>query len=205
MEVAQITSSNNVFKFSFAFVAQVSTDGRSHIIPVVDNMVLQSGSLIKLFLESQEEVNFYLFHEDLQGGLALLFPKDLLPATIPKDTPVYIPEGNSWMELDSHTGKETFYLLFSAVRLERLEKLYNRYLMLKEKDDITHSVNSILNEIKSLRHENLGKQAEKPIRIAGKLRGNPPSGSLIPMELTSLASEITTTGIYIKSVTIDHK
>jgi hypothetical protein len=134
-----------------------------------------------------------------------LFPKDLLSATIPKDTPVYIPEGNIWMDLDSHTGKETFHLLFSTVRLERLEKLYNHYLMLKEKEGITHSADSILNQIKSLKRENLGKQAEKPIRIAGKLRGNPSSGSLIPMESINLATEITTTGTYIKSVTIDHK
>lgn len=107
--------------------------------------------------------------------------------------------------MDSQTGKETFHLLVSAVRLERLEKLYNHHIMLKEKDDIKQSVESILSQIKSLRRESLGKQAEKPIRIAGRLRGNSPSGSFIPQELSDLASEITTNGTYVKSVTIDHQ
>lgn len=202
---AQVSSASNIFKFHFAFVAQVNTDGRSQIIPVLDNMVLQSGSLIKFYLESQQEGNFYLFHEDSQGELVLLFPKDSLPAKVSKLTPVYIPEGNSWIELDSHTGKETFHLLVSAVRLERLEKLYNHYVMLVEKDDRRQSRESIIGEIKSLKRENLGKQAERPIRIAGKLRGDSPGASFNPVEIVDLASEITTSGTYVKSVIIDHK
>jgi len=205
ISLAQVTSSAKIFKFSLAAVAQVNKDGRSQIIPVVDNMILQSENLIKFFLELEKEGYLYLFHEDSQSELVLLFPKDSLPAKVPKLTPVYIPEGNSWIELDSNTGKETFHLLVSAVRLERLEKLYNHHAMQNEKDDIKQSRESIISEIKSLKRENLGRQAEKPIRIAGKLRGNSPSSSLTLQELSELASEITTSGTYVKSVTIDHK
>jgi hypothetical protein len=205
ISVAQVTSSSKNFRFSLSAVAQVNTSGRSQLIPVVDNMVLQSGNLIKFYLDLEKEGYLYLFHEDSQGELTLLFPKDSLKAKVLKNTSVYIPEGNSWIELDSHTGKETFHLLVSAVRLERLENLYNHHVMLKERDAIKQSVESILNQIKSLKRENFGRQAEKPIRIAGKLRGNSPSDSFIPQELSELASEITTSGTYVKSVTIDHK
>jgi len=54
--------------------------------------------------------------------------------------------------------------------------------------------------ITQVRRENLGRQAERPIRIAGKLRSNSPSGSFIPLEIVDLAAEITTTGTYVKSV-----
>ena len=205
ISVAQVTSSSKNFRFSLAAVAQVITSGRSQLIPVVDNMVLQSGNLIKFYLGLEKEGYLYLFHEDSQGELTILFPKDSLKAKVLKNTSVYIPEGNSWIELDSHTGKETFHLLVSAARLERLENLYTHHVMLKERDDIKQSVESILNQIKSLKRETFGRQAEKPIRIAGKLRGNSPSDSLIPQELSELASEITTSGTYVKSVAIDHK
>ena len=205
ISAAQVTSSSKNFRFSLAAVAQVNTSGRSQIIPVVDNMILQSGNLIKFYLDLEKEGYLYLFHEDSQGELVSLFPKDSLPAKVQKDTPVYIPEGNGWIELDSHTGKEIFHLLVSAVRLERLEKLYNHHIMLKEKEDIKQSRESIIGQIKSLKRENLGKPAERPFRIAGKVRDNSPSGSAFPQELSDLASEITTSGTYVKSVTIDHK
>jgi hypothetical protein len=202
---AQVSSSSKNFKFSLAVVAQVNTSGGSQIIPVVDNMVLQSGNLIKFYLDLEKDGYLYLFYEDPQGDLVLLFPKDFLTAKVPNHTPVYIPKENSWIELDSHTGKETFHLLVSAVCLERLENLYNHHVLLREKDDIELSRESILGEINSLGRKNFGKPAEKPIRIAGKLRGDSSIGSFIPQELRDFASEITTSGIYVKSVIINHK
>jgi hypothetical protein len=205
MAEAQVSSSGKIFKFSLAAVAQVNTNGRHKIIPVVDNMVLHSGNLIKFYLELEKEGYLYLFHEDSQGELTLFFPKNSWSKKVPASTPVYIPEGNSWIELDSNTGKENIHILVSTLRLERLEKLYNHHIMLKEKDDIKQSLESIIGEINSLKRTNFGKQAEKPLRIAGKVRGNSPGSSSIPQELSDMASEITTSGTYVKSVTINHK
>ncbi len=174
ISVAQVTSSSKIFRFSLAAVAQVNTSGRSQIIPVVDNMVLQSGNLIKFYLDLEKEGYLIFSMKILEVSWFFCFRKIRYQQKFEKDTPVYIPEGNNWIELDSRTGKETFHLLVSAVGFERLENLYDHHVMLKEKDDIKQSVESILDQIKSLKRENFGKQAERPIRIAGKLRGNSP-------------------------------
>jgi hypothetical protein len=188
-----------------AAVAKVIKGENHQFIPLSDNIVLQTGNLIKFYFEFEKEAFLYIFHEDSRGALTLLFPKDPQSPKVSQYAPVYIPEGNSWLELDSNTGKETFHLLVSAIQLEGLEKLYNRHNMLKEKDAIKQSVQAILTEIKSLRRENLRTQAERPQMVAGKLRGKSNDGSLTPQELRDAATEVTATGTYVNSVTIDHK
>jgi hypothetical protein len=202
---AQVSPPNKTFKFSLAAVAKVIENGQHQIVPLTDNMVLRAGNLIKFYLELENEGYLYFFHEDSRGVLDRLFPVGSQQERVSKYTPVNIPEGNSWIELDSNTGKETFHLLVSIERLEQLEKLYNQHVILNAKSEINQSAQAILNEIKSLKRQNLLGQAEKPIRLAGKLRGNSSDGSITLADFRNFAVEITTTGTYVKSVTIDHK
>ncbi len=202
---AQVSPSYKTFRFSLAAIAKVIKAGRSQIIPLSDNIVLQASSLIKFYLEMESEGYLYLFHDGSRGELVRLFPQDSQSAIVLKYTPVYVPEADSWIELDSNTGNETFHLIVSAVRLDRLEILYNQHVILKEKSQINKSTKAILDEIKSLRRFNLEGSAEKPIRLAGKLRGNSSNGSITPAVFRNFASEISTTGTYVKSVTIDHR
>ena len=202
---AQVSPPDKTFKFSLAAVAKVTKGGYSQIIPLSDNTVLRLSDLIKFYVELESEGYLYLFHVDSRGDLVRLFPQDSQPAFVLKHTPIYIPEANNWIELDSNTGKETFYLLVSIMRLDQLEKLYSQHVILKEKSQTNHSAKAILDEIESLKRPKLGGQAEKPIRLAGKLRGNSSDGSITLAEFRSFASEITTNGTYVKRVTIDHK
>ena len=202
---AQEYQPNKTFKFTLAAVAKVTENGKPKIVPLADNMVLRSGNLIKFYLELENEGYFYLFHEDSRGEFVRLFPQDSQPPQVLKYTPVYIPEADNWVELDSNTGKETFHLLVSTVRLDQLESLYNQHVILKEKSETSRAAQAILDKIKSLNRPNLGGQAERPIRLAGKLRGNSSDGSITPAEFRGFASEITATGTYTKRVTIDHR
>jgi len=202
---AQETPPEKTFKFSLAAVAKTPTGGRSQIIPLSDDMALQAGSLIKFYLELESEGFLYLFHEGSRGELVRLFPQDSQPGAVLKYTEIYIPEANNWIELDSTSGKETFHLLVSAVRLYQLESLYSQHANFKETSDRYRSSKAILDEIQSLKRPTLKGQAERPIRLAGKLRGNSFDGSITPSEFRSIASKITVKGTYAKSVTIDHR
>lgn len=202
---AQTASPRETTKFSLAVAAKVIKDDTPQIIPLSDNMVLQSGNCIKFYLEFEKEGFLYLFHTDPQGRLLLLFPGGSQAAKIKKHTAACIPGGNNWLELDSNTGKETFHLLVSAVRLEQLEGLYATHRMLKEDNAIRHSARSILAKIEEVRGEKLTSRAERPLRMAGKLRGNPGSDQSIPQAIANSAREITTSGTYVKTITIDHR
>ena len=202
---AQVSSSNTTLKFYYAAIAKVIKDRDSQIITLTDNIVLQSGNLIKFYLELDKEGYYYIFHEDSRGELVILFPKDIKKAIISRKTPIYIPEGNNWIELDSNIGRETFHIVVSAVDLTKLNELYKHHITLKEKDDLKKSGEMILHYIKSLKRQNFEQPAEKPIRIAGKLRGNSSDGLITQADFRNFVVEITTTGTYVKSVTIDHK
>ena len=203
--IAQDSSPNKNFKFLFSAVVQVIQNGQPKIIPLTDNMLLKSGNLIKFYFEFERDGWLYFFYEDSAGDLSLLYPKELEQSKILKFTPVFVPEGFFWIELDSKTGKETFHLIVSSVQLEQLESLYGARIVLKERSDIKQSTQSILAEIKSLGRKSLIRPAEKPLRIAGKLRGNSGSDQPIPIELFSTALEVTASRTYVKSITIDHK
>lgn len=202
---AQVSQTDKTFKFSLAAVAKLTKVGRSQIIPLSDNILLESGSLIKFYLEIESQGWFYLFHEGPRGKLVRVFPKDSQPAFVLECTPVYVPEAASWIELDSNTGKETFHLIVSAVPLERLENLYNQHTMLEKIPDINQSAAAILNEIKLLKGKNLVGRAEKPVILAGKLRGDSSGDSISQQTLMNFASEISTAETYVKSIIIDHK
>lgn len=78
---AQVTLLEGTFKFYLVEVAKFTKGGRSQIIPLSDNMVLQAASLIKFYLELEREGYLYLFHEDSRSELARLFPLNSQPAS----------------------------------------------------------------------------------------------------------------------------
>lgn len=202
---AQVSSSNTTLKFYYAAVAKVIKDRDSQIITLTDNMVLQSGNLIKFYLELDKEGHYYIFHEDSRGELAILFPKGLQKTIAQRKTPIYIPEGNNWIELDSNIGRETFHIIVSAVGLTKLNELYKHHITLKEKDELKKSGEFILHHIKSLKRQNFEQPAEKPIRVAGKVRGNLDGGLVFSNDVINFVSEITITSTYVKTLIIDHR
>lgn len=205
MAEAQVTSPNKPFKFYMSAVAKV-TKGEDHqFIPLQDNIALQTGSLIKFYFEFEKESFLYIFHKDSSGTLTILFPRERQPAKVAQYTPVHIPEGNSWIQLDSNTGKENIYFIVSSAKLENLESLSSKHINMKEKVAVKESSQSILAEIKAIARNDLKKQAERPLRIAGRLRGDPGAEPSIQQELLRSAVEITANRTYVKTIKIDHK
>ncbi len=202
---AQSPAADDNFRFVLSAVAHVVTDGQPRVIPLAGGMALRSGSRIKFYAEFETGGYFYLFHEDSRGALALLFPPTPGGASVMAHTPVYVPEGAGWIELDANPGRETFHLLVSAERLVRLESLCSKHGTPEGKPAVKRSSRSILAEIRSVGGGGLDRPAEKPLRIAGKLRGTPEAGAVVPPELFESAVEVSAGGSYVKSITIIHK
>jgi len=200
---AQNRPSKSELNFLYAFGAQAG----GKIIPVQNDTTLRSGDRLKLFVEPKAELYFYLVHLSSEGDLTPLFPVDSKPARIAPGSQVFLPEGSQWFELDAHPGPEKFFMLVSAERLERLEELCRRHLTLQEKPEAQSSAVAIQNEIKHLRqqYKQLSAPAEKPVRIGGSVRGQPPSGAPVVPDVTPLAAEVTAPGFYSRTFSIDHR
>ncbi len=204
---AQPQPQQTPMQFLFAFGAQEVSQGKSQPTDVKSEMALNSGDRLKVFIEPKSDAYAYFLNLGSQGDLALLFPPSGGSAKISPGDQIYIPEGLTWFELDPHPGQEKFYLLVSAHPLERLEELLARHRAVKEKAGMQSSIESILSEIKELRqkNKNLSVPAEKPVRIGGSVRGQPPKAGPVVPDITPLAVEITAPGFYSRTFTIDHR
>jgi len=204
-QLAHSSPSGNNLKFRFAIAAQVTADGKAKIIPVENGTVLNSGDFIKFYLESLTVCYFYIFYVNSQGELSLLFPQHPDFETFSPSTPIFVPEQNSWFELDSKTGKESFYLLASETRLKHLENLYQNHLKITDKSARRLSQQSILKEIRATSRDSLAKPAERPVRIGGQLRGAGPENNPPDQTIAALGSEITSETAYYRKITVEHK
>jgi hypothetical protein len=197
----------DTLNFLFAAGAQVGKDTAARSVPVDNQTVLGSGDRLKFFLEPQSHAYFYLFHLASNGDLSLLFPADLKEARLPPGQQVYIPGGALWFELDAASGTEKFFLLASKSRLSQLESLYARHVTLTDRAEIQSSTQTIMDEIARLnqKRRSLAAPAERPIRIAGKQRGQQKPGAAGLADITPFAREIVAQGFYGKTFTIDHR
>jgi hypothetical protein len=208
MVFAQSQAEPGDMQFLFAFGALTGPEGKQKVMAVQNETRLGSGDRLKLFIEPRSAIHVYLFHLSTEGELDFLFPGEGQSARILPGSPLHIPDGTRWFQLDTHTGQEKFFLLVSAQQLHRLESLYAQHATLKEKAALQSSADSIMNEIKQLRlkHKDLSAPAEKPVRIGGSLRGQTPKDASIFPDVTPLASEISAPGgFYGRTFTIDHR
>lgn len=200
-------SEPSALHFLFAVGAHLAKPGDSRPVPVEAHTVLNSGDRIKFFLEPKSDLYFYLFHLGPRGDLARLFPLDLKTTQALSGQQFYVPEGPLWYELDATSGLEKFFFLASKSRLSQLESLYARHATLTDRADIQSSTQAILDEVSRLnkQRKSLVAPAEKPIRIAGKQRGQPRPDSVALPDITPFAKEIVAQGFYSKTFTIDHR
>jgi len=203
---AQDASSAGNLQFNYAFVALTDNGESPKLVAVESNQRLRSGDKLKFYLEALSEAYLYLFHVDPDGVLSQVFPGSQQNAKVPLDRKVSIPSGNKWLELDSRTGMEKFYLIASQNRQERLENLYTQYdLTVEGTESFRRSREEILDEINKIRQNNLSKNAERPVRIGGSFRGPGSNASEPGLDITHLASKVATTGAYSRFFTIDHR
>lgn len=194
---ASAQQADPTFTYSFAAVARVTENERQQVLPLTDRMSLQSGSLLKFYLEPTSDGFAYCYHEDEAGRITVLMPDASRASRVRKGAGISIPEGDSWIRLDSVPGKETFHLIVSPNRIERLESL--NLLHLSPADRGADASPLIRAEIGRLKRETFRKVSEKPVRIAGQIRApsfTPPMNS---------GKEVTVTGVGMESLTLFHE
>jgi hypothetical protein len=201
---AQTESLSGNLQFNYAFVALKNSGESPQLVAVESNHILKSGDKLKFYLEALSESYFYLFHIGPSGVLTKIFPENHQTAKLPIKQKVVIPTGNKWLELDSHSGLEKFYLVASRIRQKRLEKLYQNYMTLKDGESANISIKTILDEINSIRRNNLSTDAERPVRIGGSFRSPGSSSSDPVLDISDLAYKVSTNDAYCRFFTIDH-
>ena len=195
-------------KFRWAFGALSGEGNSKKLEPVTQDRPLKSGDRLKMLVELEQKCFVYLVHQNPQGELRLLFPYKLEQFNSDYEVArqYYVPKGNTWFELDAARGQESFYLLASGDRLSGLETLLAQYDAgdAVSKPDLAKQV---VAEIRNLRKQarELSTPAERPVTIGGAIRGLEKPKEQNAPDLAALAQEISATGFYAKTFTIDHQ
>jgi hypothetical protein len=197
----------NTLRFLFAIGAQIAKGGDPKAVSVEDDTALSSGDRIKFFLKTASPGYFYLFHLDPIGNLSILYPHDLREAHIPSGQQLFIPKEPFWFELDATPGVERFFFMASKSRLCRLEDLSIRHADLKDSCQVQSSTWAILDEISRLpkQHRSMAEPAERPVRMAGRIREEPNTDSAELPDIIPFAKAIVAHGFYSKTFTFEHR
>ncbi len=192
--------------FNWAFVRQAQ-DGELKALDSASTARSEPGELFKIFLQPVQNAYIYVYLHDAQNELHLLFPGRIedLDSRNYQDRKYYLPEGEDWFILDEAKGVEKFHLLVSSKRLLKLEALTKAYIDLKAKakssqDSIRIAMQRVLEEIARIRqqHSKLIVLAEKPVSIAGGVRGQ-------DRAVEGFAVEIRAQEFYSKTFRVEHR
>jgi hypothetical protein len=191
--------------FNWAFVKRAA-NGSAVPIDFKERVNIASGDLFKIHVQPVANAFIYLFLQDAQGELDMLFPEsfDAFGGGSYLKTPVFIPAGEDWFTLDNAKGTERFTLLASTERLKQLEALILAFKKTAADAKATAAAKAgarqaVLDELQRLRkaHSSLAAAAEKPVTIAGGTRG-------INEAVQKLATRIEAAGFYWKNFRLDH-
>jgi hypothetical protein len=179
--------------FQWTLAVQVESEGKNSFAPLLRDTTLRKGSKLKLFIRLESESFVYVFRDAGKGNMELLFPKSIERRDYKRGQDYFIPASNSFLEIGKTDTMETFYLLASSTRLVALEEVMLRYLQ-GNSDKEGH--NSVVSEISKLRREyvSLSKPAERPISIAGTVRGID--------DVARLAMKVEAEKLFLKSIRI---
>jgi hypothetical protein len=185
--------------FRWAFGAQISSENPPKLLPITQDTTLKTGDQLKMLVELQKPCFVYVIHHGPQGEVHWLFPNGLqqLDNDYHTGKRYNIPPGDGWLRLDNQVGQEMFYLLASAERLPDLERLLSSYATASQTEQPQLATN-ILTEIRAVkkRYRQFATLAERPVPIAGNLRGP---------EIADFAVAITANNFYSKTFTIEHR
>jgi hypothetical protein len=193
--------------FRWAFAAKTLQDGKNSTQPVTQDMALKSGDQVKMMVELQRKCFVYLFHDNRQGSVKLLFPYALqqFEGDYQPERRYYIPRGDAWFRLDDNPGHEVFYLVASAKRLDELEKAYLRHESAEEalKVDTARALVDLIKELRR-EHRELSSPAERPVPIGGALRSVEKVQDPDRLDIAAFADEILSSGFVARTYTIEH-
>jgi hypothetical protein len=194
--------------FRWAVVGKTLMNGKKAIINVQRDTVLNTGDSFKMLIQPLSKCYVYVMFQDSRGGMTLLFPysSQEIGSSVSTDVSYTMPRGRLWYSLDSNTGRETFYIIASGERLTELEKLLHS---LKKQDEqtarnVTQQVIQQINTYRKL-YRKFVSMSEKPIAIAGNVRGIGDEKEVDRVDLSQFATEVEATGIYIRTISIEHR
>jgi hypothetical protein len=194
--------------FRWAFAAMSVQDGKNVMRSVTRDMALESGDQLKMMVELQRRCFVYLFHQDREDGLKLLFPYALqqFEGDYQPNRRYYVPLGDGWFRLDENPGREVFYLIASSKRLDDLEKAYARYEGAQPSSK-AEAAGALLEKIRELRreHRELTSPAERPVPIGGALRSVEKVEDPNRFDIAAFADEVVSTGLVARTYSIEHK
>lgn len=194
--------------FRWACVAMTSKDGEAKREKVTHRTALKTGDQIKMFLEFKKKAFVYVIYQNAKGELRLLFPYRFYgpDSEVNLGQPYYIPGGDAWLMLDAPSGEESIFLLVSTKRPIRLEELVGEYQTSGAARKL-ELAKEVLKEIQSLRQKNrdLSASAERPITMAGRVRGLKDLPESIYPDVAAFADEISTADFFARTIIIDHK
>ncbi len=202
----QTGDSEENINYKWSFVAKIGPAGERKIAMVTRDTVLQTGDEFKMMVNLQKKCYVYVIHKGSSNELSVLYPYSF-DAQFELEKNYYLPKGRSWFKLDKNGGAETFYILASKERLTDLEQQLNAYITAaadKQKDLAT----AVVSEIKEIKKKFRTYQtlAERPISIAGNVRGTKPDPvNPDKFDVATLSTEISANNFYSKTITIEHK
>lgn len=198
------------FSFRWAFIGVLDPVGRKEMVAIQQDTNLASGDRFKLYIQPVTECYIYVFWSDSKSDLHTMFPssQDQFAKDWTPETEYFIPGGDEWYQLDKYEGKETLYLLASRGRQRTLEELIEQMRSTAGKKKELAKVR-LLNEIRSLRrqYQQYVSLAEKPVTIAGNVRGPGTAGGQRPSveTMTNSAIEVSAKVFFSKTIIIDHR
>ncbi len=195
--------------FRWAFAVKSNLDGKLITRPVTQAMVLKTGDRLKMMVELQKRCFVYLFHEDGRNGIKLLFPYTLQQFTgyYQPERRYFIPREDGWFTLDTNPGREVFYLIASAKRIDGLEKAYLQYCSAAGGGAKTEAGEALVGQIKELgqKRRELCSPAERPVTIGGALRSVKDDRDSRRLDISAFANEIVSKDFTARTYTIEHQ
>jgi len=197
--------SPDALAFKWAFVARIDPDGRNKVVNIAKNDLdntkipsVSAGDKIALYIEPLEHTYIYIYLLDAGNNLELIFPtsmdSEVLQNEFSPGVGTYIPGKYEWFSFDENKGSETFYLVASPKRLEKLEELTRNYVNADE--DQAFAKQEILDEIKGKKRLVAFKtRLERPIAFGGRIRG-------LEIDIAKLAVEVEADHFYSKTIRI---
>jgi hypothetical protein len=199
------TEAQPIVSFKYAFLCKHGDEE----VKALDNNELSTrlatGDKIKVFFKPVKDAYIYLFFQDTNDELYMLFPEAICDFNSYKlSKNYYVPKGDDWFVVDDSKGTDRFYLLVSGARLSKLEELSTQYLeqyysTKKAEDKISETRQLVVEEIKRIR---LARAAEKNVKesitlVACDFRG---MGSQYEFQAINVETE----GFYAKTIRIEH-
>jgi hypothetical protein len=194
--------------FRWAFGAQVGDGPERKLEAITKDRVLKSGDRLKMMVELQRSCFVYVIYSGPQDQVKLLFPYSLAQITTDYQPTkrYYIPQDGAWLELDQNPGNEVFHVLASSQRLTNLETLLTQYEAAETGQKPTVA-KQVLAEVRELKKQNrqLATAAERPISIGGGVRGLDRQPGSDGSDIAAIAQDITASGFFGRTFTIEHQ